>query len=152
MRLIFFEMALDKKDLERKLQSCSPKIIEHLLYLMLSPNCTTRKHWKQEIYSFLNDVTLIKGSKKNPKAKFIYDNTYGYRQDLIMRETYMKKFLKDVCAKENISTNLTITEVQEKLNHVCEEYFTWLSNELSENLYVTQDEVYEKIDEILADI
>ena len=64
----------------------------------------------------------------------------------------MKKFLKDVCAKENISTNLTITEVQEKLNHVCEEYFTWLSNELSENLYVTQDEVYEKIDEILADI
>ena len=149
MKLFFLEMALDKKELQRKLQSRSPKIIEHLFYLLLDKNNPSAKHWKNEIYSFLNDIELLKGSNKVPKVSFIYDNTYGYRQDRITSPRYMKKFLLDVCQKENLSTNLSLEEIMTKLDSLCNQYFSWLATMLHDSEFVTQEEVFSILDKLI---
>ena len=152
MKLRIIELALDKRDIERNLQSKSPKIIEHLFYLMLDPKNQAANHWKQEIYSFLNDIDALKSSKKIPKTKFIYDNTYGYKRDRIQSRVYMKNFLKDVCQKENLSTALTLEEIMENLDYLCYNYFMWLSEMLHENEFVIREWVYDKIDELLNNL
>lgn len=146
MKLQIFELAYSRKHIADHLISVTPKIIEHLFYLMLDPTNQARNHWKSEIYGFLNDMDAMKGTNKVPNKDFIYKWTYGSKQDRIKSEKYMSKFLKDVCKKENINTSDDIETIMKNLDYICVDYFDWLSEELSTNEYVTQDEVYSKLD------
>lgn len=149
MKLRILEFAQDRKQIQNRLYERTPKIVEHLLCLVLDPDSLCRDHWKKEIYSFLNDIDLLKGTNKVPKASFIYDATYGVKQDRVRSEKYMKKFVLDVCTKENIKTNKQLNQIMTELDNVCASYFTWLSKMLNENEYVTLEEVSNKIDELI---
>lgn len=43
------EFAEHKKEIERKLGSRTPEIMEHLLYITLAPKVSTVNHWENEI-------------------------------------------------------------------------------------------------------
>lgn len=149
MKLRIFEMAEERSQIHRRLADKTPNIIEHLLYILLAPDSDCRDHWKKEIYSFLHDIELLKGSNRPPKASFIYDSTYGVRQDRVQSEKYMTKFVKDVCSKENIKTKKTLGQIMTELDDVCMKYFTWLSETLNKNEYASYEDVYNKIDELI---
>ena len=84
MKLMSLEFANSKSNIATKLQIMSKPIIEHLFYLTLDKNNSAANHWKSEIYAFLNEIDKLKNSNKYPKQKFIYDNTYGFKQDCIL--------------------------------------------------------------------
>ena len=46
------------------------------------PNHSALNHWKQEIYSFIHNVDKLKGNKRFPTSKQIYDWTYGKKEDV----------------------------------------------------------------------
>lgn len=61
----------------------------------------------------------------------------------------MKKFLADVCKKENIKTDKDIRNIMQELDNLCVHYFTGLSEKLSESEYVTQEEIFDKLNELI---
>ena len=61
----------------------------------------------------------------------------------------MKKFLADVCKKENSKTDKDILNIMQELDNLCVHYFTGLSEKLSESEYVTQEEIFDKLNELI---
>ena len=152
MVIRLFEFAEQRKEIERDLKARTVKIIEHLLYLVLDKNNSARNHWKQEIVSFLSDIDIQKGNKKLPKKKFIYDATYGKRQDRVTDDTWITISVRNACRKENFKNTKDSMTIKEELDTLCIAYFTWLAENLSTVGIIDSEEAYDKIDELLKNV
>ena len=133
MKFILFEMAERRKEIARWLSSNSMPVMEHLVKYLCVNDKDMREHWIDEIYGFLHTVDLIKGSNKYPTKEFIVDNTYGKHADSICLKR--NKILK----KYNDSTLVELSD--EKLLDFILYYFQHLSEYLSYDGYVSEDEV-----------
>ena len=149
MKIYINAMAEVQKEVERKLSGRTDKVITHLLYLCLAPNSTTVNHWIDEIYSFIHDIEMLKGKNKYPKKEKIYNWTYGKKQDRVNKTGWLGIQIEDALDKENLETYLTVNQVMDMLDVVCDEYFTWLSAELSTIGAVSRRSVQKKVHELL---
>ena len=152
MKVYIRSMAFSQSQITYNLSSKMNITIEHLLYIILSPNSPTVHHWCSEICAFIGEVDKLSSTKKFPKEKQIYEWTYGRKQDLVTDEAYMNKLIKRTAKKENLQVVDTTSEISEKLDYVCTEYFRWLAKELSAVGIVDEDEVEEKIRQFVAEI
>lgn len=146
------EFALEKKEIQRRLINVTPKVIEHLMYLALDPNNINRNHWEQEIYSFLYDIEFLKGGKKLPKRDFIYDNTYGVKRDQVLNDKWFLTRVKGICNKENMLRPKDIKLEQNNVDYICNNYFLWLSDNLSKDGIIDDEECYNYIDKLLKNL
>lgn len=151
MRLFVTELADSKKDLERSLKPITDNIIWHLFKLYLMPNNINRNHWKREIASFLNKVSKLTGSNKYPTAKQLYAWTYNKWWDVITDTSYMKVMVRDILDEYTDIEEIrkTYPQICEEFNFICESYFKWLCEGLSEIGIVARADIYNKIDELV---
>lgn len=152
MIIRLFEFAEQKKEIERDLKARTVKIIEHLMYLVIDKNNSAKNHWKHEIFSFISDIDIQKGNKRLPKEKFIYDATYGKKQDRVTDDKWITIAVKNTCRKENFKLEKDIFTIQSELDNICIEYFKWLSKELSTVGILDSDDVSNKIEELLKNV
>lgn len=144
-----FEFAKNKKKIEMELCFATPKIIQHLFYLVLDKDNINKSHWQTEIYAFLNSIELIKGKNKLPDKQFIYTNSYGEVQDTVQNIKWIENTADSYCDIENIETAKSTYKIMEELDFICSNYFDWLAEKLSTVGSVKRKEVVTEIDELL---
>ena len=133
-------MADTRKAVERELKSCGRQIVVHLTKLMIYPEAQQANHWKQEIYSFLNNVPKLKGSKKYPSKSFIF-NAISVYVDTIDSIKWQLQY------DESDLTQLDIDDavIEKKATR----YLDWLATELSQKGAVQSVQVYNMLDKII---
>lgn len=150
MKYYIRSFSFSQSEIARKLSAPMKIIIEHLLYIVLAPESTTVHHWCSEIYGFLNYVGKLDRKNRFPKQRQIYEWTYGKMQDLVTDERFMSVMIKSAVRKERFTVDVPINEIITKLDHVCTDYFSWLSQELSTVGIVDSDDVESKIRDMVA--
>lgn len=137
MKILF--MAAENKMIRDRLESNTPQIIEHIIKLCLYPKNESTNHWNREIWAAIHFVQKQKRTNKFPSSKFIYEATWGTDGDML------DQFLQLVLSEYGDPKSA----LQVNIEHTCIEYFKWLSNNLSENGLVTNQQVTDKLDELL---
>lgn len=102
-----------------RMNDLSMQIIRHLIKIYLYSDDISINHWITEIYSFLNEVKLVKGTNKPPKAKYIYKYTY------LLNENYARNVVRAVIG------DYKPAEYDDSLFEFISDYFKWLSEQLS---------------------
>ena len=129
-------MAYDKHKIENILVGISGELTYHLIKLYLFNNSVYAAHWRNEVYSFLNNIPKFKHNKKLPSAKFIYENISGYLDEC---EDIMHVILEEY-------NSFTPCRFDSKELYRCiDRYFLWISDYLSQHVAVTSHEVYTQL-------
>lgn len=129
-----------KRDISAKLESLSKLVTQHIIALYLFPDSPNRNHWMGEVWSFLNDVPLVRGRNKPPRSRFIYENTWG------IQKRYLNVHIQKVIDKESDYTPITCDK--KLLSEILDDYFRWISDKLSEDSYVSKSEVYDTLKDL----
>lgn len=114
-------------------------VLRHLIKIFLYPNAQEQNHWKGEVARFLYNVPKTKSNKKYPSKLFIYNHTWNIYEDNFDR--WVDAVIGDM---KEIPTSYDIGS----LYNACEEYFSWLSEELSKYGIIKYDDAYSEIEEI----
>lgn len=132
-------MSYDREKVRDKIIAASEKIIEHIVKLLYYPDSSDCDHWKEEIYSFLPRVYKLKGSKKYPSKKFIFEALSGH-DDAI--ETFTNPVINQYGDPQiDVSDSNLVSAIQS--------YQIYLSEVLSAQGYASPSEVYEMLDNIV---
>ena len=130
---LIIEMARSRKDIANQLAAKSSPVFIHLVKYYYVEDEKLRSHWIDEIYSFLNDVDLIKKTKNFPTQDFILKNTYYIHYDSICRK--QNKILDKY--KDKIKKPIN----DDELLKFIKQYFVQLSIILSVEGYATHDNI-----------
>ena len=137
MKLYVRSFAETKKDMHRYLADRADVIIEHLIKIFLYPDVQECNHWKQEVAAVLKKVPKLKNSNEFPSAAFIVDNSWMVWEDQFDRSVEVTKLeMKE--QPENIDNDTLYDAVNE--------YFHWLSKEISKYGSVVSNNIYNEID------
>lgn len=144
LRYYLIEMSDNKSKIEEDIRHAVPQIVNHLIKCLLINDPDNIKHWENEIYGFLNEVHLLKGSNKLPSEKMLYRCTIG----LITPELSIRinKYVSQVCRKENIKTP---NYNKDALCTCILSYLTWLIKNLSTEGIVEDIEVQNKVNQLI---
>jgi len=123
-----------------KLTDRSWEIDEHIVKLLLLPDCREANHWKREIVRSVDRVDKLKGKNRYPDAKFI-------KKCLSTHNDMAADILRKI-RSELRETNKRLVTSAEVLN-AFEQYQDWLAGELSAHGLITYADAYEVIDEII---
>ncbi len=132
-------MSLNRERLKQQFEDASKPIVQHMIKLLYYPDSSDYSHWKQEIYSFLNDTYKMKGSNKWPSEKFIFTYLQAYN-DAIDGGTR-----KIISKYGNPHSNVSIEDILKAVL----EYEKFAAESLSQTGNIYSDELYVKLDEIV---
>lgn len=137
MKIYIKSFALTKREIRSDLRAAADVVIEHLIKIFLYPSLQEQNHWKQEIAASFKKVPRLKNSNKFPDASFIVDSSWMVWEDQFDRFVeVIKEEMKEVPKSVN----------NDILYDAVDEYFRWLSKELSKYGIVRNDEIYQKLD------
>lgn len=137
MKIYIRSFALNKREIRSDLRAAADVVIEHLIKIFLYPRLQEQNHWKQEIAAALKKVPRLKSSNKFPDASFIVDSSWMVWEDQFDRFVeVIKEEMKEM--PESINNNI--------LYDAIDEYFQWLSKELSKYGSVMSNNIYNEID------
>lgn len=131
-------MSADNKMIQNRLEARTPQIIEHIIKLCLYPGDESTNHWKREIWAAIHVVQKQKRTNRFPPSKFIFQATWGTDGDML------DQFIQIVLS-EYSECDYNIDNIQS----CCIDYFTWLSNRLSQYGFVTNQDVSDVLNDIL---
>lgn len=123
-----------------KLTEQSWKVDEHIVKLLLLPDCQEANHWKREIASFIDHVNKIKNTNKWPDAKFL-------KKCLSTHNDAADALLYKVSGDLTDANQRLISE--EDIVEALEAYQDWLSRELSLHGAIHYSDAYSVLDEIV---
>lgn len=149
MKLYIKAMAKNRSEVKERLSDHMDVIFQHLLCLILAETPSYRIHWMDEIHSFLNVVDKLRMTNKFPTEKQIYEWTYGESRDLVLDNKYFDSLLKEVCEKENFQIPADRRTVMQELDSVCQQYFRWAAQILSDRGRIQRQEVRNKLNELV---
>ena len=116
------------------------QVMVHLAKLYMFPGAQQHNHWCHEVWVQLKSVPTLKPSTKRPDWKFIFEHSWEMNVD----------FLKDAI-EEAVSSEEELTPRADansgELSAMMEQYFIWLSTELSK-ANVHSSDVYPKLEEL----
>ena len=150
MKFYIHAMSDAKRKIESTLRDATPKVIEHIAKLILMPDSESRNHWEKEIVTFIGKVSTLKGSNKWPTAKQIFSWTYGVDQDLVQRPAWVRVYMRNIARDEGCAFDPS-RDYSIILDYICYHYFTWLSEQLSQQGIIDHQEAYALLDDLLAD-
>lgn len=123
-----------------RLTTLSWKMDEHIVKLLLLPDCQEANHWKREIVRFLYHMDRLKGKNKYPSAKFIKKCISTHNDTAEAMLQLVSSELKDA-NKRPIS--------EEDVVYALDTYQNWLAEELSSRGIIDFDEAYAVLDRIV---
>ena len=145
--------SMSLKDIERYVKHHITEIQINFIMLILGEKVLTRNHWMHEVYAQLHDVPTAGNSKDFPHQKKLFKWLYT---DNIADYTNPKKFnklLKAIGEKEKELPKPTDKEwLKQRTLELLEEYYVWLSTELSDSGYVTAEEVRDCLKSIFNEV
>ncbi|MCM1232045.1 MAG: hypothetical protein NC489_18140 [Ruminococcus flavefaciens] len=149
MKIYIRGFAEAQKEVERKLSAHTDEIIEHIIKLIVMPDNSARNHWEGEIAGQINRIERLRNSKKFPKAKQIYDWTYGKKQDLVTDRGWMSVAMRDLADQYGDLEEIAVDDLCDVADYVCRQYFSWLADELSTVGRVATRDIYDKLDSLV---
>lgn len=141
MKILAF--ASPKAKVAWELSRKSKQIEIHLIKCGLFPYCDSYSHWKDEVFGFINDVDKLKNSNRFPSSEFIMKNTWKVLEDTIF--DYTQSVLNEY---RDLDDSYRLTD--NELYNMIEQYFIWLSEQLSRYGRVINKQVDRKIDELVG--
>lgn len=142
---ILYEFADSKNDIKDFLRRNDENYLIHLAKIFFMRDRQELSHWKDEVYSFYSRVKKTKNKNKYPDPKFIYFNIYGKDEDS------PKSIIENVYDKLDMDYSIKINKSYGNIFlKFVREYTKWLSQNLSDNGYVSRSDVRSKIDELLS--
>jgi len=130
----------EQQQVYRRISDRADVLLDHLIKTLLFPHALEVNHWKQEIFSFVNDVPKLRNNKKFPRKKLILQALSIYNDAV---EAHVERVVLDEHDLNPVTTDAAYVLI------CVEEYQNWLASELSERGYVRSADVYRKIDEII---
>ncbi len=124
------------------LKAGTGQVLRRLIKIFLYPNAQEQNHWKGEVARFLYNVPKTKSNKKYPSKSFIYNHTWNIYEDNFDR--WVDAVTGDM---EETPASCDIGS----LYNACEEYFSWLSNELSKSGIIRYNDSYSVVERIRSD-
>ena len=137
MKRYIRSFAVTKREVQADLRAAARVIIEHLIKIFLYPDAQENNHWKREVAAALNAVPKMKNSNKLPKAKFILDSSWMAWEDIFYRKV---EVVKEDMIEDPINVDVDI------LYGAIDEYFNWISNELSRFGLISYTSIYHEIE------
>ena len=137
------KLAVIKQDLK----NCSKNLRVHLILIYLFREDINVNHWLNEVFGSCHDVAKCKINNKYPKPEFIYESLWGYWED-----TFDDNILSEVdyvLVKENLSTEVRFNS--DNLHNFLDDYFEWLSIQLSQRGSVRLAEVKSYVSSLLSE-
>lgn len=125
------------KDIGAELEEMTFPLMQSLTQLYLYPHVFTVDHWRHEAWSFIHDVSVLKGRNKLPKKDFILKNT------IIANMKYLNECVSAVLDKEYQFTPIDYN--MDELAGLMDNYFDWLADKLSHTRYIAKQEVVDKL-------
>ena len=123
-----------------KLTDASWRVDQHIVKLLLLPDCQEANHWKREIARFIDHTSKLQRTNKWPTAKFIKKclSTHNDMVDVLLRQ--VSNSLKE-------ANKRTISE--EDVLRALNAYQDWLASQLSARGAIDYDDAYEVLDRIV---
>lgn len=149
MKIYIIGMSDSKKDIERYMGDHTKQIVLHLAKLLLLRGHSASSHWKKEIASQIFEVSKLKKTNKFPTKDQLYKWTYGKVQDLVTDKRWITPMIETIAYEYDTDIFVTPRELSNLLDHVCVDYFQWLSSSLAVSGQVSFPAIYRKIDELL---
>lgn len=126
--------AFSKSEIGDKLEETTRQLVRHLIKLRLFPFSPEVFHWKQEVYTFLHNVSRIKRSNKFPTSSFILSKTIELNIDMI--EVWKDNILKDY--QDMRKVDVTDADLVDSILS----YYKWLADNLSKYGEVSRTDTY----------
>ena len=149
MKIYITAHAKSIRDIKSSLVNHVDQIEENFLKLLIAPNVSTRNHWQGEIASQIYRIRKTTGNHKLPSADDIFKWIFTEQLPELTDKRRFKKMVQDVCEVENFEYPDDIDSLQQLHIDKLEEYYDWLSVELSIDGYVERREIFKILDELL---
>ena len=134
-----FSYAMYKKDMATELESSAWNIAEHIVKLSLYPINGACRHWRKEIFAFLNKMNVLKGSNKLPSKDFLFKCLYESQKPYL--DGYINYYIVEYGEPD---VNVDVDRIKSRIK----EYFEWVSDKLSSTRRLHTSEVYTKLDDL----
>ena len=132
-------MSDELMQIRNKVRDAASQLDEHLIKLVLFPNCDSKLHWRAEIHSCLNKVARVKGSNKFPKYKVLREGLSVY-EDMVPEIMQVIKDDYDSLTPSDISS-------QQVLDCVVR-YHDWLAKQLSQHGAVSSKQIFAELESL----
>ena len=135
---IILEMAYSRAKAEILFQQYNEKRINHLILAYLYPDNTAFNHWLNEVCAWTSESYRVKPRNKLLKAKTIYDLIWlqpkdGYSEKAVVMRIRNFHAVKDLPVVKSYDYS--------KLMQYLEEFFKWVSSELSQKETLDADNI-----------
>lgn len=136
-----YGFAESRRKLQFRLSDAVDRIQEQLIKCFMFPSCQDVPHWKVEIRRFFPRIKKQANTNDYPSAKFIVNNTWKIVEDASddMYDNIRRWY-----------TPLTPAASQREVYAMCEEFFVWWAEQLSEHGAVEMKAVSDKIDTLIS--
>lgn len=111
------------------------------LYLFHHGN---RVHWRKEVWEKFSRVYTLKGNGKLPSADFIFQNSWGRNKNNVQNALDYALDKEDQYDPQQSATF-------DEFYQIVEDYFLWLSDQLSRNLTLKLQDVKDELDSLGLD-
>lgn len=131
--------ALRRSEIAARLEENTRILMMHLIKLWMFPGASEVNHWRNEVYSFLNQVPRLKGVNKFPSSEFIFNSTF------VPNESCIDDLYEDVY--DDYTDNHTLDRTNcDAMHQVIEDYYIWISDILSKRGVVSHKKVLQELE------
>jgi len=141
LKRLIYAMSKDRSDLAAWIEDHTFPVMCAIAQLYLFENVPYRAHWRQEVWSKFCQMHVLRSSKKLPSSDFIYDNSWG------VNKGFVDDAINWAISHEYELTPRSIVDSKE-VETMMDDYFIWLSNQLSNHRAIPSKDVYSKLDEL----
>lgn len=135
--------AMKKSDLAGDIEEKTIPVMNALAQLYYFPNNENKNHWRQEVWANFHRISRLKRTNKLPSFDFIMLNTFECNKDQLK---VVKRFV--------ISKESKYEPDPDRLNNdsmfkdLVQDYFEWLASKFSQVVQISNDEIYQKLEEL----
>ena len=141
MKQRYIAASMCKADLEDWINDKTFPTMCAIAALYLFEDAPIRRFWRCEVWENFRSMKVRKWSRRLPSAKFIFNSSWGLN----------RLFVQDAITwaiKHNSAFVLSPQVDKDELYSIMENYFTWLSTELSTCRVLASSSVLHKLDEL----
>lgn len=139
MKRYIVGMSLRRKDLGDWIDNHTFQVMVALAQLYLFPQ-GNRVHWRKEVWEKFSRMYTLKRSSKLPSADFILDSSWGRNKHNVMNALQYAIDKEDQYEPNSYS--------YDEFYQIVEDYFMWLSSNLSQNETLRLSDVKIELDSL----
>ena len=150
MKIYISAQAESLHSIEMRMTDHLDEIEMNVIKLLLGPDVLTRNHWQHEIFTQLHSVKMIKGKNKYPSADKIFSWLYTNQIPDMQEPRKFRKMVQSILYTEKeLSAPADMRKLQSEVISILKQYYKWLSEQLATDGFVSQQDIYAKLDELL---